>query len=770
MHRTWGMPLRRACFAVIAVGMCARPVWAAEAPSSARLIGTPAQHAQWEAGLALLGQGNVEQAAAAIHRLVGDGVAHESVREVDGWLAGFEKGELGRQDRIRVDGEKYVKWAKQDWEKKSWHEAMWSCGRALDSARDPEAFRKEAWLKEMAADAARAAEGFEQAGQFYKAASLHVRLNELFPHEKQYRQALERCQDHIRLELIFEGESDWQTAVSGIMPEMARDAFRKIATEYLKEPAFKDAAIGGLKQLLLMAGKPKLAGAFKKFEDQVALDEFKIRLGEILRKTEEKQTLSVDALIEDCFDKVLAMNEEVQVLPQTVLVHEFVYGALQPLDKFSDMIWPADLQEFAKHTQGKFSGVGIQIRKLTGEPILVVSPLEDSPAYEKGIRPGDLITKINGRPASKYTINRAVREITGAEGTTVALTFKRPGLAEEFEVTLERKEIIIHTIKGFERDEAGNWKYMVDPAQKIGYVRMVNFTEHTFDELQAVMQRLTRQEGLRGLVFDLRDNPGGPLKSAVDVAEMFLEANRPIVSTRDRYGKPWEVASSSSEAFSSFPMMVLVSKYSASASEIVAGALQVHKRAVIMGERTYGKGSVQQVLPLNRDRAACLKLTTALYYLPNGRCLHKDDDSTTWGVDPDLPAGLVSKERMKLTELQLKKDILKGKNQDRLTEEDLKQVTSYRPASQPAKTDGKTPATQKGGDDKDKGEDKGDDGEGDSDDEDLQITHDDPNDYPEIDPQLEKALLLMRVWLKTDQRWPALPAKVAAAPTTSTGG
>ena len=224
-----------------------------------------------------------------------------------------------------------------------------------------------------------------------------------------------------------------------------------------------------------------------------------------------------------------------------MLVREFTYGALQPLDKFSDMIWPADVLEFTKRTRGLFSGVGIQIRKNDGEPILVVSPLKGSPAYAAGVRPGDLITKINGKTASKYTITKAVREITGPVGTTVMLTMKRPGEDEEFELKLERKEIHVESIKGFDRDDHDEWKYMVDSDQKIACVRLTDFTENSAEELREVLDGLVKED-LRGLIFDLRDNPGGPLKAAVDVSGMFLPPNKPIVSTKDRNGSPWEVS------------------------------------------------------------------------------------------------------------------------------------------------------------------------------------------------------------------------------------
>src|SRR5262249_52739061 len=163
------------------------------------------------------------------------------------------------------------------------------------------------------------------------------------------------------------------------------------------------------------------------------------------------------------------------------------------------------------------------------------------------------------------------------------------------------QEITIFTIKGFERDAKGQWKYMIDPQQKIGYVRMTSFTEGTIDELKEVVAHLRKEQGLRGLIFDLRGNPGGPLKSAVEVADLFRPGDKGIVSTKDRNGKQWESSSSDDEHHTDFPLIIVASRTSASASEIVTGALQVHHRALIVGERTFGKGSVQQVLRLNNN-------------------------------------------------------------------------------------------------------------------------------------------------------------------------
>ncbi len=743
------------------------PAFSADTALENKPIGSEVEQKQWIEGLSLVGRGKIDKGADIIGSLSTAGVRDERVAHVQTWLSDFGKTDKDRRERARKDFERYVSWTKEDIAAGRRQQALRGISMAHSVAEDPDGFVKEPWVLKAVEEAVQAAKEAEAKSKWYSAARVYVRLQDLYPLDKGYRQALERCQDHIRLEVTYEPEADWESAVADITKDMSYDAFLKISTDYLKEPNFREAVLGALRQVLLMTKTPKLNEVFAKLKDKEAVSEFHNRVEARLKYAEAKESLTVHDLIAH-FERVLEINEEVALFPQTVLVREFTYGALQPLDKFSDMIWPADVLEFTKRTQGRFSGVGIQIRKNDGEPILVVSPLKDSPAYAAGVRPGDLITKINGKNASKYTITRAVREITGPVGTTVVLTMKRPGQDEEFELKLERKEIHVESIKGFDRDDHDEWKYMIDPDQKIACVRLTDFTENSAAELREVLEELAEQ-GMRGLVFDLRDNPGGPLKSAVDVSGMFLPPNKPIVSTKDRNGSPWEVSSPKEKSYTDFPMIVLTSRYSASASEIVTGALQVHKRALVLGERTYGKGSVQQVLPLNRSQMAYLKLTTQLYYLPDGRCLHKDDDSVVWGVDPNIPTKVVPKERIKLYELQLKRDILKGKNQETLTDDDIQRVTSYRNTTQPGKSesgkdkgvkekDGESSETKPAADSEDSEEE-----EDEADDEEF-VERDDPNDYPESDPQLDLALLLMRIRLESNEPWPDPPTQMAATP------
>lgn len=776
------------------LGLVALVLMAAKAPAQNATPDLPfkgdqASQKRWTEGLAALSHGRFDQANRLIHGVAVEAGADPHVTQIDKWLAEFDRLQTERAQRRQADYDKYVSWAREEAGKELWSQVIVSMNLAFNNAEDEDAFRNEPWVKEFAEKVAAAAQAREDAKEWFKAATMYARLADIFPHDKTYRKELERCQAHLRLRFTYapdvktekekalapkeapgedleppDMESDWQALVSDIVPSMARDAFNKIDTDYLKKPVFKEAVIAGLEQILLTVNEPELAEVFPGLKNEREVADFCERVNVRLRFAQRSEELTVHDL-NAYFDRLLKINEENNLLPENVLIYEFVHGALKPLDKFSDMIWPSDVAEFNKHTQGRFSGVGIQIRKDYGEPIRVISPLEDTPAYRAGIQPGDMITRIGGKPAAKFSITGAVREITGPPGTSVTLTIRREGLENEFDVELTRQEITITTIKGFERDASGQWKYMIDPQEGIGYARLTSFTETSIDELRDVLTAL-KKEGLRGLIFDLRANPGGQLKSAVDVSDLFLDGEKRIVSTKDRRDKDWVMSVSDNAHFADFPMIVLVNGISASASEIVTGALQVHHRALVVGERTFGKGSVQQVLRINNSNQAFLKLTTALYYLPNDRCLHRDDDSVTWGVDPDVQVKLVPKEMIKANELRLKTDILRGRNQKELTEDDLKGVMQIRPHTQPADA-GDSPSTAPAAEEDiastTQPADVDEDGE-------EVIVRTDPNEFPEIDPQLDAALLLMRVRLESNQPWERNAAGVAAAAGNVSGG
>jgi carboxyl-terminal processing protease len=316
------------------------------------------------------------------------------------------------------------------------------------------------------------------------------------------------------------------------------------------------------------------------------------------------------------------------------------------------------LEEFNKTTQGEFSGVGIQIQSDESGNLKVVSPLEDTPAYKAGIKPDDIISHINGKSAKNISLNQAVRTITGPSGTMVTLTVRSPdGKVKDYPI--KRETIKVASLKGWLRKPGGGWDYTVDAENKIAYMRLTNFTKDSPRELDKAIDQI-KENGGRGIILDLRYNPGGLLTSATEIADKFLKEGV-IVSThpdRDTGNPPTVAVAKPEDGDTDLPLIVLVNQYSASASEIVSGALKDQKRALIVGERTFGKGSVQMLFPL-ADRTAYLKLTTSHYYLPSGRCLHREENSKEWGVEPDVTVEMTPEQMRAAIDARQDSDVLR---------------------------------------------------------------------------------------------------------------
>jgi carboxyl-terminal processing protease len=297
------------------------------------------------------------------------------------------------------------------------------------------------------------------------------------------------------------------------------------------------------------------------------------------------------------------------------------------------------------------------------------------------MKAGDVITRINGKSARGVTLTQAVKKITGPEGTHVKLTIKSLD-GEERELDLKREKIKVASLKGWERQPNGSWNYFIDPEQKIGYLRLTNFTKTSGDEMDGAIAQM-KQQGAKGLILDLRYNPGGLLTAAAKVADKFL-SDGVIVSTktdptRDTPSQPpIEATKSPDDLGPDFPVVVMVNQMSASASEIVSGALKDWNRATLVGERTFGKGSVQMLFPMP-SRTAYLKLTTSHYYLPAGRCIHHEKNSTTWGVDPDVVVEMTRDQQIAANEARQDKDILGYGGEDPATQPVKKDVLAVDP-------------------------------------------------------------------------------------------
>jgi len=297
--------------------------------------------------------------------------------------------------------------------------------------------------------------------------------------------------------------------------------------------------------------------------------------------------------------------------PSTV-VYEGISGMLEKLDPHSNFLEPGLFQKMRALQEGSFFGVGIIISRRAGK-ITVIAPVEGTPAARKGLKAGDVISAVEGVPTEDRSLDDVVDGVRGPEGTDVHLTIERPGLSEPLEITITRARIPTNSVR---------YAFMIRPG--IGYIRLSEFSNTSAREVGEALERLV-PEGMESLIFDLRNNPGGPLDAAVGVSDPFLQEGQLIVSTKGR--TPDSIltfnAPNTHVRFDG-PVVVLVNTGSASAAEIIAGALQDHDRALVVGEVTWGKGLVQTVFTV---RDAGLALTTARYYTPSGRCIQRDYDS-----------------------------------------------------------------------------------------------------------------------------------------------
>ncbi len=311
-------------------------------------------------------------------------------------------------------------------------------------------------------------------------------------------------------------------------------------------------------------------------------------------------------------------------------------GMAEGLDGHSAYVSPTEYSRFLEGLEQEFGGIGILVEvDQETERLTVMSPLVDTPAYRAGIKAGDVILEIDGKDTLRMTLKDAVELMRGEPGASVRLTVRHVGEEEPIEVEITRDIIPIESVLGDRRDKDGTWDFLLEENRRVTYVRLITFGEHTVDELTEVLE----DRKVEALILDLRDNAGGLLTVAVDTCDLFIH-DGVIVSTRERGGKMRRAparAASDTIIDRDVPMVVLTNRFSASASEIVAACLQDHERAKIVGQRTWGKGTVQNIIELEGRRAA-LKLTTASYWRPSGKNIHRRKDATDeddWGVQPD---------------------------------------------------------------------------------------------------------------------------------------
>jgi len=331
--------------------------------------------------------------------------------------------------------------------------------------------------------------------------------------------------------------------------------------------------------------------------------------------TEEPGKLPLDELrtFADVFSQIRVSY--VKEIDDRTLLEYAIQGMLSGLDPHSVYLTADDFEDLQASTTGEFSGLGLEVGMKNGF-ITVISPIDDTPAYEAGIESGDIILRLDNHPVKGMSLNEAIKLMRGDKGTSIDLTIAREGRNQPFTLTLVRDTIRVVSVR----------KRWLEPGY--GYLRIAQFQRRTGEDVGNALAELMEADELKGLVLDLRNNPGGVLRASVDVAGYFLEGGTVVYTEGRLKNSETRYNATPKDTTGGVPVVVLINGGSASASEIVAGALQDHRRAVVMGTPSFGKGSVQTIMPLSEDRA--IKLTTALYFTPNGRSIQAQ------GIVPDI--------------------------------------------------------------------------------------------------------------------------------------
>jgi carboxyl-terminal processing protease len=532
---------------------------------------------------------------------------------------------------------------------------------------EKEALLAEPFVKQMIEKALQTGRRYEEHGDWVNAyASCYYWLTTLEEDNAEYKNHADELIEKVKIEISLKDNSCETSAErhEGIKPEMFLRAVKALDFNYVSIVDYPEMADKGLKRCQLLG--QVLAKANEELAYQVdaeKIEKWSAELDEIQEDlTDSFATVTRDRFLK-IFEKVLALNPVTIQLPQEVIVAQFSEASFEALDPYTSLVWPWQARDFEKNMTQKFPGIGVQISKATGV-LKVVSLIRDTPAYSSGLDADDVILAVDGEPTDDMTIYCAVSKITGPRGTKVTLTVKHADSDETEDITITRDRIIVPTIRGWQRAENGKWRYMIDSANGIGYIRITNFTETTAPDMEKMLKDL-EMKGLNGLIVDLRDNTGGYLSAAAAVADMFITEGL-IVKSQPRWGIPTYEAAKKRGTHPNYPLVVLINERSASASEIVAGALQdiKYKRATIVGQRSYGKGSVQTITQFPGDGSQ-FKYTMAYYHLPSdqrvkNRYLVAKKGRKDWGIAPDVDVDikLRTEEYEKMIEVHAANEVL----------------------------------------------------------------------------------------------------------------
>lgn len=530
----------------------------------------------------------------------------------------------------------------------------------------------EKYVKKLVDTALEKGREFNDGGRWIDAyAHCYYWLSVLFPDNKEYEKINETLMEKAVIEASLK-DNTCETAIErlqGIRAEMLIEAVGVLDTYYISIIDYGEMAKNGIERCKLIG--EVLAFSQEKLPFEVTPEQASVWKSSLMSLQSDLEDIANTDLKVVTQDKYIwVYNQLLEIgsatlptVPQEVIISQFTEASFEELDPVTNLIWPWMVKDFEKTLTQNFTGIGVHIQQTREGYVKVASLLPDTPAYSSGLDAEDVILAINDEPTKEMTIDCVIDKITGPEGTNVVLTVRHKdapaGKTENIEIT--RARIIVPTIKGWQRTDDGKWLYMLDTVNKLGYLRITNFTESTSSGMEEALAQLESQ-GMQGLIIDLRYNPGGYLNTAYEVVDMFVKHGL-IVKSQPRWSLPEYKIAKEEGTHPDYPLVVLVNGSSASASEIVAGALQdeKYKRATIVGTRSYGKGSVQVVSDIGYG--AKLRYTMAFYYLPSGqpvktRYVLKKQDRTDWGIEPDIEADLPNYQAVEMLDVQFANDIL----------------------------------------------------------------------------------------------------------------
>jgi carboxyl-terminal processing protease len=435
----------------------------------------------------------------------------------------------------------------------------------------------------------------------------------------------------------------WKEEVDGVTLDIAIDALSLAASEHVERVEMGTMLDGGIEAVRTLVYTSGLVDTFESLGDEASVAAFAAALDNSQAQLNVPSRLNT---VESVLSALLEANDDSVQLPHAVFLREFVDGATEKLDRFSAVIWPFDAEQFERQMEGEFVGIGVQISENELGEVVVNTPLEGKPAFFAGVQPDDIIVEVDGGSTAGWTVHDAVRHITGPRNTTVVLGLQREGEDEVVQIPIVRDIIRMPTVSGWVKQEVPEggrerWDWFIDPEQRIGYIKLTGFDKQTYLDIRRGLAEMRAAGPFNGLVLDLRQNPGGLLDVAADICNLWVPRGT-IVSGENRDGdRTFLLSARPTRCFlAGTPTVVLVNKGSASASEIVAGCLQAHDAAIVIGDRSFGKGSVQTVHAVAPD--AHIKVTSQYYRLPSedgvtrGRLVHRRPHADDWGVVPDL--------------------------------------------------------------------------------------------------------------------------------------